>query len=309
MPLNDPRKHHYAPQFLLRNFAIDSTKKRVTALTKHGRMAVWSEVSIESIGYEDDLYVHMSDGIPVSIEAHINRYIENPISKSETWKKISTGNSESIDRSDRPILYSLIRHLHARTPHFRATIDELAKMASDPGSEIPFAEEELAEFDSIRNDPNVSKTILNYMALMRSESNTDLFNSSLLMVLRSPIPLRSSTTPVFTLPVPPHTAISLPLPGMTPFQLVLTINPTTLVCLIYGRFDGTFINQAIDHETARGFNRHFLAHFAKFDHVRHLITDRSGLVDDMIWAPYSLVKETQNTIRFQRRGQGDVPPS
>jgi hypothetical protein len=93
----------------------------------------------------------------------------------------------------------------------------------------------------------------------------------------------------------------LPLPGMTPYQLVLTLNPTTLVSLVLGDFDGAFSNQLIDSPTARGFNRHFAGQFAKFDAVRHLISSRDNLVDDMTSASYDLIDDTPRKIMFRRR--------
>lgn len=69
--------------------------------------------------------------------------------------------------------------------------------------------------------------------------------------------------------------MALPLPRMVPYQLVLTLNPATIACLILGDFDGAFSNREIDAAAAAGFNRHFVGHFAKFDYVRHLITPRT----------------------------------
>jgi hypothetical protein len=82
--MNDPRHHHYVPQFYLRNFACDPEKKKVRTLAKNGDYAVWAERSIEGLGFERDLYVHSYAGIPVSVESTINRSIETPISQSDT---------------------------------------------------------------------------------------------------------------------------------------------------------------------------------------------------------------------------------
>lgn len=75
------RDHHYVPQFYLRNFAVDPEKKKITTVAKHGPFVVWSKRSIESLGYERDLYVSLSGGVPVSVETTINERIETPISK------------------------------------------------------------------------------------------------------------------------------------------------------------------------------------------------------------------------------------
>jgi hypothetical protein len=182
-------------------------------------------------------------------------------------------------------------------------MNELAQMAADPGSTISFTDDERAHFEFIRGRQDAAKAMLNHKAATIAWA-AGSFGGALLMICRSPISLRSSTTPVFPMPAPAHPAMKLPLPGMMPYQLVLTLNPTTLVCLVclvLGDFDGAFSNQPIDLETALGFNRHFVGQFAKFDHVRHLIADRDNLAGDMTWAPYDLVTDTERKITFRRR--------
>lgn len=263
-------------------------------------MAIWGERSIESLGYERDFYVHMRGGIPVSVETDINRRVETPISQSDTWAKITSGRTDTLDRSDRAILYALIRHLEARTPHYEATMNELARTATDPSPAIPFTDEERSIYTAIHAHPNLAKTTLNHMAATTAWAKSS-FKGAFMMVLRSPIVLRSSTTPVLAMPAPPHPAMALPLPGMVPYQLVLTLNPTTIACLVLGDFDGAFSNRAIDITTAAGFNRHFVGQFAKFEYVRHLITPADNIVTDMTWAPYDLVESSGRKIVFRRR--------
>ena len=103
MATNEPRDHHYVPQFFLRNFAVDEAKARITTVGKHGSMAVWGERSIESLGYERDFYVHLRAGIPVSAETDINRRVETPISQSDTWAKIVSGRMRRL----RPIDFTI----------------------------------------------------------------------------------------------------------------------------------------------------------------------------------------------------------
>lgn len=50
--------------------------------------------------------------------------------------------------------------------------------------------------------------------------------------------------------------------GMVPCLLVLTLNPTTVACLVLGNFDDAFSNREIDLATAAGFDRHFVGQFA-----------------------------------------------
>lgn len=300
MRADEPRDHHYVPRFFLRNFAADGPRRRITTVAKHGQLAIWAERSIDSLAYERDFYVHLKGGVPISVETDINRGIETPIARSDTWAKIASGRTDTLDQSDRPVLYALIRHLEARTPHYRATMDELAQMAADPNSTIPFAAEERAHYAFLRAHPGIAAEALNHMASTTAWT-ADSFESAFLMILRSPIPLRSSTTPVVALPAPAHAAVASTVPGMTPYQLVLTLNPSTFAGLILGDFDGAFSNRLIDPETAAGLNRRFVGQFGYFEHVRHLITGRANLAADMDWAGYDFIEDTERKITFRRR--------
>lgn len=286
------------PQFFLRNFAIDEGRTKVTTLAKEGDRAVWKERSIKAIGHERDFYVHMRGNRPVSVETDINRRLETPISQSDTWAKIVAGRAEELDPSDRPVLYSLVRHLEARTPHYKQTGEELAAMAADPSSEMEFTEEEREMYAFIRANPDFGKAMFNAMALRSFENEYD---RSLIQVARSPIPLRTSTTPVLPAPAPAHPAMDLPLPGMVPFQRVLVVNPTTLVLVIAGDFDGAFVNGDMPLDIAQGFNRSVAGQFSKFPMVRHMVCNRDLLVEDMTWAPYDLITDSPDKIVFRRR--------
>lgn len=163
--MGGPRDHHVVPQFFLRNFATDEARTKVTTLAKEGAVAVWMERSIKGIGYERDFYVHMRGNRPISVETDINRAIETPISRSDTWAKIVARRAAELDLTDRPILYSLVRHLEARTPHYLHTGEELAAMAADPSSKMDFTDEEREMYASIRANPEFGKAIFNAMAL------------------------------------------------------------------------------------------------------------------------------------------------
>lgn len=299
---NKPRDHHYAPQFFLRNFAVDPQRKKINTVAKHGSRAVWAERSIVGIGFERDLYVHLQDGIPVSVESTINEGVETPISKSDTWAKLVSNRADALDRSDKPILYSLIRHLEARTPHFLATAKELAQFAASPNSAIPFTSEERGMYAFVRANPNHARAIFNAMSSSVGWT-ADGFNGAGLSIFRSPIPLRTSTIPVLAIPAPDDPALRRPLPGMVPYQLVLTLNRTTMAILVLADFDDAFSNSQIDATIARSINRYFACQFSLFENVTHLIADRGDdLITDMTWAPFDLVKETERKIIFRRRG-------
>jgi len=44
-----------------------------------------------------------------------------------------------------------------------------------------------------------------------------------------------------------------------------------------------------------------VGHFAYFDGMRHLITGREGLVEDLTWAPYDLLMDEARKLVFRRR--------
>lgn len=296
----EPRDHHYAPQFYLRNFAVDPERRKIATLAKNNNMAVWSQRSIEGLGYERDFYVHTRDGAPVSIETAINRRLETPISASETWRKVTSGDTAALDRSDRPILYALIRHLQARTPHALETTRQLAAMAASPDSDMPFTPEEREMYAYMRASPGGPKAYMNAMAASLDWAAEE-FESCGISICRSPIPLKASTTPVLAVKAPDHPALRLNLPGMTPHSLVLPLEPHTLATLTLGDFGGGFVNNTITAQEAQGFNQQYVGQFAFFDPIRHLITGREGLIEAMIWAPYDFVEEDHRKVVFRRR--------
>lgn len=297
--MNEPRDHHYVPQFFLRNFATDPERRKITTVAKNGEFAVWAERSIESLGFERDLYVFMQGKTPVSVEIEINSRIETPISRSDTWAKIASGQTEALDRSDKPILYALIRHLEARTPHYHATNMELANLAASRASAIPFSDKERIQYSEMRSNPELAKEFFTYMAssLEWTERN---FRGSGIMIMRSKIRLRSSSTPVLVIPAPPDPRLWLPLPGMTPFQYILTLTPTTMVSLVLGDFDDAFANFEAEPAVSLGINRYFVGQFGHNSYTRHLITDRDRLSEEMSWAHFQTLKDSPRKIVFRR---------
>lgn len=298
--MNTPRNHHYVPQFYLRNFASDSEKKKIRTLAKNGDYAVWAERSIEGLGYERDLYVHSYDGIPVSVEDAINHGIETPISKSDTWAKIQSGRADALDRSDKPILYALVRHLEARTPHYLATQLELAELAARPDSDIPFTDEERAHYAELRANAALTKEMFNFMSAS-TEWSEAAYRGSGVTVIRTAKSLRTSTIPVLPIRAPDHPALRMPLPGMVPYTYNLALTPTTMVNLVLADFDDAFMNVEQGENFRLGMNRHLAGQFGHFPHVRHMITDANDeLVRDMAWAHYRLEKADDRRMVFHR---------
>ncbi len=302
MSSGEPHKHHYAPQFYLRNFASDAAKQKIWTLAKNGDHAVWAERSISTLGYEEDFYIHYENGVPVSVETDINRTVETPIAETATWAKIVEGRTADLDVTDKPVLYSLIRHLDVRTPHNWHTLNELATLAANPDGDVAFTYEEREMYAEMRTDPEGIKALFNLRASSLNWSQ-DGFAGCAVTVMRSRAPFRTSTTPVISLPAPPLPGSAAPLPGAVHFQNILVIEPHTAVSLVLGNFVAGFHNVVVDDGDARLLNRQFAGYFAKFESVRHLVSSRTDLVEDMTWAPYDVKADTPHKIVFQRRAE------
>jgi hypothetical protein len=268
-------------------------------VVKENHWAIWAIRSIESVGWEQDFYVHLNNGKPVSIETEINKRVETPLSQSDTWAKIASGRGDALDRSDKATLYALIRHLRSRTPHRFQTIMELAEMAASGASDMPFTPEERDMYGLLRSNYSLAKRYFNATSLSTNWTERE-FDSARIGIHRSPISLRTSTTPVIALKVPNNPGLHPPLPGAVPYMDVMALSRHVIMTLSLGDFDGDFVNTELTLDDARGFNRHFVAQFAHFPANQHLITDREGLIADMIWARYELAAEVQRSVKFKR---------
>lgn len=78
MAENAPIKHHYVPQFYMRQFACADNARKVMTLECHCDVVVADRKSIEGIGWEERLHDYDDAGAPASIEGDINRDIETP---------------------------------------------------------------------------------------------------------------------------------------------------------------------------------------------------------------------------------------
>ncbi len=288
---------HYAPQFYLRNFAIDADKKKVTAVKKQGSKAIWQICSIRSIGSAKDLYTRQVGSELVSFESKIDRTIESPLAKTQTWQKICAGDAHLLDASDKPMLYAIVRHLEARTPHWRKTMEELSQLSSNPG--FTMADSERAFFASLRDDSFVAEEVFENQASSLGWT-VENYHRANISVFRTSVRLKTSTNPVFNIRVPDHPGLYLPLPGMIPYMNVLPITPHALVTLVMGDIGSGFINMEIDDSAAAGFNRQRVGQFAFFPTINHLICDREDVVSEMTWGPYSLDYETDKKVVFSR---------
>src|SRR5438093_11929706 len=59
---NEPKRHHYVPQFYLRRFACSDDHNKVRVLERHRDIVVSDRKSIDRIGYEEGLHDYDDDG-------------------------------------------------------------------------------------------------------------------------------------------------------------------------------------------------------------------------------------------------------
>lgn len=295
----EPRRHHYVPQFFLRNFAVDEERKKVTAVRKHGNRAVWAETSIKSIAYETDFYVHTQNGAPVSVETTINRNIETPISSSETWRKIADGAISDLDASDRPVLYSLVRNFEVRTPHYRSTIQELAQLASQPNSGMQFSEEEQELYALLRSDRSLMEAYVNEAAA-NARWTADEFYSCGISIYRVSGPTYVCTTPVHPMKAPANTALRSVQLGLSPVSQLMPLTPNSYVILSLGDFSGSFTNQKVEVDVEQGLKKQIVAQFGYWPKVEHMVCPSDGLQEHLEWAGFKSVKDTPTKKIFER---------
>lgn len=296
---NLPKRHHYAPQFFLRNFAIDDQRQKVMALNKHGDRAVWAKKSIKSIAYEHDLYVHMDGNVPVSVETKINTDLENPISKSETWKKISSGAEDDLDRSDRAVLYSLVRNFEARTPHYRNTLRELSILAERPDSGMAFSDDENEMYAALRADPTLLSEVANEASSSLSWAEQDFYSCGI-SVWRVREPTYVCSTPVHVMKAPDHPGLRSTQVGLTPHSYLMAISQNAYVSLSLGDFEGAFENRLVDIDVETGLRRQIVSQFSYWPIVRHMICRPEGLFDHLKWAGYNCTDDGARKKTFVR---------
>ncbi|NJR14132.1 MAG: DUF4238 domain-containing protein, partial [Phyllobacteriaceae bacterium] len=292
-----PERHHYFPQFFLRNFAIDDQKKKVMALHKLGSRAEWAKKSIESIAFEYDLYVHMDGSTPISVEEKINADFETPISQTDTWKKISTGGITDLDASDRAVLYSLVRNFEVRTPHYRNTLSELSLLAGRPDSGMKFSDEEKAMYAELRADPRLMSECVNKLAFSTEWTARD-FSSCSISVWRVCYPVYVCTTPVHVFPISDHPALRASQAGVVAHSYLMPLTPNAYVSLTLGDFDGEFSNEKVSAEVEIFLKRHIVSQFSYWPTIRHMICNDIGLVDNVKFAGYNCTMDSFDQKRF-----------
>ena len=266
--MSKSNRHHYVPQFYLRQFCCSDDVNKVSTASRNGSFIVMSKKSIKRIGYEDKLYAISNQEIEYCIEEKLNQSIETPISQSNTWAKVRDKKPELIDEADKLTLYLFMRHLEARNLELLHLVENEIAMSNDPvfRKRRTVEEREMHSYIKSMSDgpvrffhelsENVERFMLDYPKVSIS-------------IFKSNIPLRTSTNPVITLPESLNCqsdgdVIAKWLPLSHEFGVMMHVTEN------YNSFGAISI---IDDDSVRVLNRQYLVQLLSSHSVRHMIVD------------------------------------
>lgn len=289
-----PRKHHYVPQFYLRNFCCHDDENKVPSLSRNNPFLIKKRNSIGNIGYEDYLYKISDKDIEICIEKHLNADTETPFSQSLTWRKVSDNTPELLTKNDKFILYIFIRHLESRNIETLEFLRIEQQRVNDPKYINEYSESERRMHTELGLLPNGVENF--YLGMSGGvEQYFEAFEKVSISVLGSKIPLRTSTNPVVNVPIntfknevfdPNRTTKWFP---MTPYVgVMLHMNPD------YCDFSGY---QVVENNVIRTLNRLYLVQLLESKTTRHMIASDDYLEDDLRWAGVQI--DSKNPRKFR----------
>lgn len=298
MDSKKPIKHHYVPQFYMRQFACADDTNKVMVLERHRDLVVADRKSIERIGYEERLHDYKDGGTPASIEGDLNKGIETPFSQSTTWLKISGGQCASLDQSDRLPLYGFARHLQLRNLETLRFIESqhARYLAGELADELTDDEREMHAW--IAADPGATHELFRAGAMETMlPADASAIN---VIVCQTPIALRSSTNPAVRVSHPGNNSIF----GSMFNSLRtwwLTLDRHWGAFIVAGGPPGFSINP-VPPELARVVNRQYLVQFLKGG-ARYLLAVDDFLGEDLEWAGFAFAQQSTRGFRYRK-----VPP-
>jgi len=292
--INDPKKHHYVPQFYLRKFHCVDDENKVPTISRHDPYLIKKKSSISRIGYEDYLYKISDKNIEQCIEKNLNLAIETPISQSETWKKIDNGTPELLNESDKLVIYMFMRHLESRN------IETLEFLKSEQIRVLNTEFREEYSDDERRMHEQISSTSHGVNKFFMGMSNNldqyvEEYKRASISIFGSNIPVRTSTAPVINVPIHTfqNTEFNLKettkwLPLCPKFGAMLFLNDSYCD---FGRF------HVVEDEVIRTLNRLYLVQLCNSRTVRHMIAKDEFIFDDFKWSGIQI--DTLNPRKFK----------
>ncbi|MGA1839090.1 MAG: DUF4238 domain-containing protein [bacterium] len=279
--VNEPKKHHYVPQFYLKKFCCIDDENKVPTISRHNPFLIQKRSSIGRIGYEDNLYKITDDEIELCIERNLNRYIETPISQSKTWEKIDEGIPELLSEDDKLVIYIFIRHLESRNIETLESLKSEQVRIKDPKYRNEYSIEEHIMHNQISSIPDGVDQF--YLGMSENiDQYFEQYERASVSIFGSSIPIRTSTNPVVNVPMhtfqnrefnPNELAKWLPLSPKIGAMLFLNDNYCN-----FGKY------QVVENEVIRTLNRLYLIQLLNSRTTRHMVASDEYILDDFEWA-------------------------
>lgn len=255
--------------------------------------------SIGSIAYEYDFYTLSDDLIHTSIEKHLNREFETPLTQSELWRYIREDKPEQITEDHKVLLYLFMRHLLSRNNEQLAILEYIHNQIFDPKHSDEYSLEEKQMHKSLSVRPGGPRQFF-----LENIDNIDFYMSEYhrasISIFKSEIDLRTSTFPIMPIPrfefshpnfKPNDTVHWLPLSPKFGAQLVM--------CDAYSEFSEM---QVLNSDVARVYNRGYLTQLWSTLSVRHMIHSNDEYIEeDFKWAELQQDSVNQRKYRLHDR--------
>lgn len=294
------KRNHYVPQFYMRQFALAEDKAKIRCLSRHDPYVSVGAKSISRIGYEEDLYTFSAAGLNASIEDDLNKNIESPIANSDTWSKVVAGEPDRLDKSDKLTLYLLMRHLQFRNIENLQFIEQEAAHVREFGLRDGYSDDEREMYAAIARTAAGPRSYFLSMA-----ANTQQFalhwDRASITVIRSRIPLRSSTNPTLVIPRKlGHIKLFEELEDGA-FCYWLPLSRHFGAMLTMSRRFNDFIHQDLPDDAARVFNRLYLGQLLEMPSTRHCFADDPEIEGDLQWAGFDGFDGSGDRGRYKRK--------
>jgi hypothetical protein len=294
------KRNHYVPQFYMRQFALCDERTKIRCLTRHDPYVSVGVKSISRIGYEEDLYTFGVAGSGASIEGDLNKNIETPIANSETWSKIVAGEPDRLDKSDKLTLYLLMRHLQFRNIENLQFIEQEVEHVRKSGFRDDYSEDEREMYAAIARTAAGPRSYFLSMAVNARQFALQ-WDRACITVIRSRIPLRTSTNPTLVIPRKlGHIRLFEELEAGA-FCYWLPLSRHFGAMLTMSRRFNDFVHQELPDDAARLFNRLYLVQLLEMQSTRHCFADDPEIDQDFQWAGFDGLDGNEDRGRYKHK--------